>query len=456
VAPRLARMIALRVKGIFVGRLFGRFDYAIPMNLDERITIIHGPNGFGKTVLLRMVAGLFNKTHSALLSVPYSEFKVDFDNGDSISVFKVPNGKESNKPNLRFVYRNASGTQQFTLKTRPDKENIPIHLLDEMIPELEREGPTIWRNLGTGELLSVDDVIDRYADQLPMERVAEPDWLKAVRLSVPVRLIHAERLQTSGRPLGSLRHRVRHGKSSSSRAVMMYSEELGAMIQHALTEYATLSQSLDRTFPARVFSHESPFSTAKLPRALAAIEAKRARLVEAGLLEKEGQEPPFGPQLIDETKLPVLAVYVQDAEKKLSVFDELVAKTELFKNSINARFQYKQVSIGKGGFRFVTAEGDPLNPVNLSSGEQHEVVLLYELLFRATENSLILLDEPEISLHVAWQEQFLTDLSAITGISRFDALVATHSPQIISDRWDLTVELKGPANEVLSDAAQRS
>jgi len=26
-----------------------------------------------------------------------------------------------------------------------------------------------------------------------------------------------------------------------------------------------------------------------------------------------------------------------------------------------------------------------------------------------------------------------------------DFLIATHSPDIISDRWDLTVELKGPA-----------
>jgi hypothetical protein len=234
---------------------------------------------------------------------------------------------------------------------------------------------------------------------------------------------------------------------------MSYSEELGAIIQHAITEYATLSQSLDRTFPARVVTYQFPSSVPKLQEELRSIEAKRARLVEGGLLEKDEQEPTFGiPQQIDETKLPVLSVYIQDAARKLSVFDQLVAKTELFKTSINNRFQYKRVSIGKGGFRFETLEGQPLNPMNLSSGEQHEVVLLYELLFRATENSLVLLDEPEISLHVAWQEQFLTDLLAITGISRFDVLVATHSPQIISDRWDLTVELKGPANEVLSDA----
>ena len=67
-----------------------------------------------------------------------------------------------------------------------------------------------------------------------------------------------------------------------------------------------------------------------------------------------------------------------------------------------------------------------------------------EGIVRVRENSIILIDEPEISLHVVWQHEFLKDLEQIAALSQFHALVATHSPQIISDRWDLTVELKGP------------
>jgi hypothetical protein len=37
-----------------------------------------------------------------------------------------------------------------------------------------------------------------------------------------------------------------------------------------------------------------------------------------------------------------------------------------------------------------------------------------ELLFRVTPGSLILIDEPELSLHVVWQEQFLKDVQQIT------------------------------------------
>src|SRR5262249_35803230 len=151
-------------------------------------------------------------------------------------------------------------------------------------------------------------------------------------------------------------------------------------------------------------------------------------------------------QAIDDSNRNVLLVYVQDVSKKLSVFDELSSKLDLFKKSVNDRFLYKEMSISaKDGFIFKTSDGKILSPANLSSGEQHELVLLYELLFKVTPNSLILIDEPELSLHVIWQQQFLKDLSNITRLGGFDVLIATHSPQIIHDRWDLTVELKGPA-----------
>jgi predicted ATP-binding protein involved in virulence len=451
----------VRIQKISIKGLFGRFNYEIPMNLDDRITIIHGPNGFGKTVLLRLIAGLFSTIDTALLSVPYSELQVEFENRESLSVSKLAQAKDRRSgkhgQNLRFVYHNRSKSHEFTsADRRPEQLEFPLHMIDDIIPELDREGQELWRNLETGELLHLEEVLDRFGDRFPTpsreNRTNTPDWLKAVRQSVPIRFVQVERLQTTTR-----RNRVRPTKTSSGRAVKLYSEELGDTIKKTLTEYATLSQSLDRTFPARVVTHGQPFTMVELQAALKEIEEKRARLVEAGLLEQEGEETAVQVlQHIDETNLPVLSVYAQDARKKLGVFDPLAAKVELFKKGINDRFVYKQLSVNKEGFGFTTVEGDRLDAVNLSSGEQHEIVLLYQLLFRAAENSLILLDEPEISLHVAWQEQFLPELQAIAALSGFDALIATHSPQIISDRWDLTVELKGPSYDARPQPAHTS
>ncbi|MFY3790760.1 AAA family ATPase [Ureibacillus sp. MALMAid1270] len=71
------------------------------------------------------------------------------------------------------------------------------------------------------------------------------------------------------------------------------------------------------------------------------------------------------------------------------------------------------------------------------------MILFYHLIFNTSPNSLILIDEPEISLHISWQNKFISDLKEIHKINKLDILIATHSPDIISNNWDLKVELKG-------------
>ena len=148
---------------------------------------------------------------------------------------------------------------------------------------------------------------------------------------------------------------------------------------------------------------------------------------------------------IDDSTRKLLSVYIEDVERKLNVFNDIHPKVELFKNIINKKYSFKSVTIDQGkGFIFTTQEGEVLSPTDLSSGEQHELVILYELLFKVKPNTLILIDEPEMSLHISWQQEFLKDLQEITKLSGLDILMATHSPDIINDRWDLTVELEKP------------
>ncbi len=70
----------------------------------------------------------------------------------------------------------------------------------------------------------------------------------------------------------------------------------------------------------------------------------------------------------------------------------------------------------------------------LSSGELHILIVFYSLIFKAKPNSLILLDEPEISLHVGWKKQLLDDIKDIIRFIPMDIIISTHSPSIIQDR----------------------
>jgi predicted ATP-binding protein involved in virulence len=204
---------------------------------------------------------------------------------------------------------------------------------------------------------------------------------------------------------------------------------------------------LDQSFPRRVIDALGS-TDAPLPQEVSIrlrnIEKKRSALIEAGLLDKTG-----APEILSQSELmgqearQVIGVYLGDVEQKFSQFDELFERVSLFKEIVSEKFQFKMLTISREQGMSVRADdGIEIALTDLSSGEQHELVLLYELLFGVRDNALILIDEPELSLHVGWQIRFLPDLQRIQKLKPLEIVMATHSPQIINDRWDLTAELK--------------
>ena len=93
------------------------------------------------------------------------------------------------------------------------------------------------------------------------------------------------------------------------------------------------------------------------------------------------------------------------------------------------------------GFCFTSTDGTFIAPEWLSSGEQHKLILYFQLLFKATPGMLVLIDEPELSFHVIWQMSFLEELKSIANFKSLQLIIATHSPQIIDGKWSLTTDL---------------
>ncbi|MEX0999613.1 MAG: AAA family ATPase [Thermodesulfobacteriota bacterium] len=102
-------------------------------------------------------------------------------------------------------------------------------------------------------------------------------------------------------------------------------------------------------------------------------------------------------------------------------------KTLMFNESGDLSIQFKQESMGPIG--------------SLSSGECQLVVILTHLALNpdAKRANVFIVDEPELSLHVKWQEEFV---SAIQNANpNLQLILATHSPSIILDRTEYCVDL---------------
>ncbi|MEB3233399.1 MAG: hypothetical protein VKJ64_20490, partial [Leptolyngbyaceae bacterium] len=96
----------MQIQQISVSSLFGIFDHVISLNMNERITIIHGPNGFGKTAMLRMLNGFFNSRYSVFRTIPFTKFQVNFDNGNRVEVLKQAeaSGKSKKRESISFDF----------------------------------------------------------------------------------------------------------------------------------------------------------------------------------------------------------------------------------------------------------------------------------------------------------------------------------------------------------------
>ena len=188
------------------------------------------------------------------------------------------------------------------------------------------------------------------------------------------------------------------------------------------------------------------FGNDELQRRMTELEAETTQLEELGILDETNEQPthPFDFRLpkLDDTQARVMTLYVQDTERKLKELADLASRLRSLLDGVNSKYKHKRLRADRNeGFVAEADSGNRLSLSSLSSGEQHELVLHYDLLFRVRENTVVLIDEPELSLHVSWQKRFLPELLEIAQLSRFDAIVATHSPYIIGERRDLMVGL---------------
>jgi predicted ATP-binding protein involved in virulence len=267
------------------------------------------------------------------------------------------------------------------------------------------------------------------------------ELLKAFK-TINVHLIREQRL------FKKIDSRERNYRGERNQTIMIetiqtYANELRELISGRIQQSFSISQSLDSSYPNRLISGKKKVSKNEYDQKFANLKEKQEKLMRNGLYENTQKELNYS-----EDDAKALLVYLNDLEKKLEVFDDLLEKLELFTSILNKRrFTFKSINISREkGFYFKTSKGKELKLNQLSSGEQHEVVLLYELIFKTSPNILVLIDEPEISLHITWQKEFLDDLLKIIKIQNFQVLIATHSPSIINDRWDLAYNLEKTEN----------
>jgi len=115
-----------------------------------------------------------------------------------------------------------------------------------------------------------------------------------------------------------------------------------------------------------------------------------------------------------------------------------------FVDVANSFFSNKKISFASGGkFEILArgAESKPIKPENLSSGEKQILILLVQALLRMDRSCIYIADEPELSLHVVWQERLIPSIKALA--TRAQVILATHSPDVVGDYKESIFDMAG-------------
>ena len=118
---------------------------------------------------------------------------------------------------------------------------------------------------------------------------------------------------------------------------------------------------------------------------------------------------------------------VSDILKKRDwLFDKL---NELFKPT-NKRFVESEEDSRP---KVLLQNGETLSLFQLSSGEKQLLIILMTVLCQDEKSTILLLDEPEISLHTRWQHELIEIIRTLNPHCQIIAM--THSPSIFNDGW---------------------
>lgn len=120
-----------------------------------------------------------------------------------------------------------------------------------------------------------------------------------------------------------------------------------------------------------------------------------------------------------------------DAQKKAI---EVSHAKVMFQDTIDDLFSETLKTIDRSSNELLFNQyGEKLSPYRLSSGEKQMLIILLTVLLEDNEHYVLLMDEPEASLHVEWQQKLVGILRKMNPNAQI--ILTTHSPAMIMNGW---------------------
>lgn len=440
-----------------ITKLWGHRD--IDLTFHEDVNILIGPNASGKTTTLNLLHSILSVDLESLLNVDFEQAKIGirkFEGEDDLGPSAITVEK-----NNRFLKLELTGERNFsfeldTISGRPTYRDETGRSARRLVYRDETDvnaRRTPSRYLARGRTVP-KEFYDKLTNLVPLV------WLPVSRrLTVPE--YGEERSRTNSPESVDLRlyklleELSRYHSILNARLSERYREferqVLSAILYSKDQDQPDLILESIRSLPTEVEKEQliGAFDAAGFLD-----EQMRSRINQHFDTAKESVEriskiEDADLKFEDTLVFPLISRtkdMVEYARKLEEDRGDIFAQLRLYEESANSFLHNKSIEIDKSGELKIgsspSSNSPPsdLEPHCLSSGEKQILILLTEALLQSDKPVVYIADEPELSLHVKWQEKLLESLVRLGG--QIQVIVATHSPDIVGTFGNKIIELE--------------
>ncbi|MCC0092772.1 AAA family ATPase [Streptococcus mitis] len=441
-----------------INNLYNYYDVELDFKNDKTIYI--GENGIGKTTILAMLYYLLDLNYKKLKSFVFDSIEITFEGEEQLQITK----KEITQINIQNSNHITSNIKRelFDLVERIkqnqdlvsdlsglDKsknlkfdevssiydryhllQKYPLQMIVVMLPEvLSRVVPSGYMKL----ILRIEDFKNRYKIlYFPTYRRIEEDLKEFNIISREEPGIRTFNNKSSGELIHFGMEDVEEKIDSLLNKISKETNKsYDVMISRLLELFANANKGKD--VPSK------DFDSHKVEIALSRLGEKITDETKSNILDriKNGE-------LHSDVYLNYLVMSIIDNYKVLENID---SKINEFTERVNKYFFGKKYfynpQLLELGIKRTNNKGESTESFiklrNLSSGEKQLISTFSKIFLEDEKDLIILFDEPEISLSVPWQEEFIYDISQAQKCAFLVAV--THSPFIYSNMLDYAEEI---------------
>lgn len=432
----------MKITEIEIKRLYGTYSYHITDLDKQNLLVLTGYNGMGKTTILNIIDAVSNLNLWFFYELEFDEISIRFVDGLNLRLSKSQSAPIGFSPSdNNTTDENIKTAKDYRLEWfRSDQLlgmiNIDLHNLFKATSivckaEYLSENGTDWIPLMNGNAKDIATYLFRKKNV--------PSFAM-LHSSVTTLMIQAQRVKQIVKvvddderflPFESLDY-------EEIDTIDVVAKNLGKLLDEKRIEFLSSIQKSKNALMDRLLDADIQDLGADAYAKLAAeAQAEIDDLSMFGIAYEKVRE--YNP---NNGKL--LSAYLLDLKDTLDRYAGLLHDLKLFASILSEKqMLHKSLRFSPSyGLKVFNDKGVSIRLSSLSSGEQNVIILLYKIIFEVQDGDILLIDEPEISMHVVWLKEFVKDVKRIAHDKSIQIVLATHSPQIVRGAIEYCFDLE--------------